>query len=377
MLKPTEFVDELKNCGFDFFTGVPDSLLKEFCACLTDKFAKNQHMIVANEGAAVGLATGYHLATGNPGLVYMQNSGTGNAINPLLSLADSDVYSIPMLIVIGWRGEPGVKDEPQHVKQGRVQQELLSAMGYPYEVLSQDMGMAMTQVKRLTSQMNETSAPVVLLVSKGTFDNYMPSQVTVEQRDDDDSLMTREQAIENIIAGLSDSTRIVSTTGMASREIFEIRERAGQGHHKDFLTVGSMGHVGMIALGLAGFQSKPVACIDGDGAALMHMGALPLIGLHAPVSFIHFVLNNGAHDSVGGQPTIGRQISFSRIAKESGYKSLYTVSDLAELQSTMKLLHNENGPTFVEILVKKGARSDLGRPTSTPIENKNAFMERI
>ncbi|MBN2716707.1 MAG: phosphonopyruvate decarboxylase [Deltaproteobacteria bacterium] len=378
MLDPSSFVNLLKASGFSFFTGVPDSLLKEFCACVTDQFPERQHIIAANEGAAIGLATGYHLATGESGLVYMQNSGIGNAINPLLSLADPDVYSIPMLVMIGWRGAPGIKDEPQHVKQGKVQMDLMSAIGYPHEILASNTDEVRLQIERLSRQMKAASTPVLLLVPKGAFGKYSVAGADTAVPDvAETELMTREQAVESILAMVNEKTKIVSTTGMTSREIFEIRERLNQGHHRDFLTVGSMGHAGMIALGIAGYQDSPVACIDGDGAVLMHMGALPLIAQYAPSSFLHFVLNNGAHDSVGGQPTIGRQISFASIASACGYKSTVTVRSITELHTAMDDIRKKQGPAFIEFVIKKGAREDLGRPTTTPIDNKHTFMDKI
>ena len=371
MVEPKAFVESLAALGVTYYTGVPDSLLKELCAYVTENLPERDHVIAANEGAAVGLAAGYHLATGKAGVVYMQNSGTGNAINPLLSLADPEVYAIPMLVVIGWRGEPGVHDEPQHKKQGRVQEALLKALEYPYEVMSEEPGEALRQVDRLVVATREKSSPAVLLVRKGAFAPYaMKAQPAPAYP------MMREEAIRLVLAAAGENGRVVSTTGMASREIYELREAAGQGHGRDFLTVGSMGHALMIATGLAAASEGRVWCVDGDGAAIMHLGSLGIAARRAPASFRHVVLNNGAHDSVGGQPTIGHSLPFTEIAKALGYKTALRADTREELEKALAALEGAEGPAFLEIRLRGGARKDLGRPKTSPVENKAAFMAR-
>ncbi|GAB6091615.1 phosphonopyruvate decarboxylase [Spirochaeta dissipatitropha] len=379
MLKPIEFTNELKELGYDFYAGVPDSLLKELCACITDTQPARNHVITANEGAAVALASGYHLSTGKAGVVYMQNSGTGNAVNPLLSLADPEVYSIPMLVIIGWRGEPGVKDEPQHIKQGRVQEALLSSLEYPFEVLESDAEKAKEQLVRLTVKMKESSGPVVLLVKKNSFDSYKGKAISVPQFE-----MNREQALKVLLESISPDDRIVSTTGKASREIYELREARGEDHSRDFLTVGSMGHTSMIALGMAQFlpqsagaEKRKVYCVDGDGAVLMHMGSLAILAKQAPDNMCHILINNGAHDSVGGQPTIGFDIPFAELATSMGYKYSKLVTTAAELRTTLSESADVDGPVFIEVRTNKGAREDLGRPKTTPQENKQVLMEQL
>ena len=376
MLNTRNFLELLRDNGFTFFTGVPDSLLKELCSCIMDLYPASDNVITANEGAAVALAGGYHLATGNCAVVYMQNSGTGNAVNPLLSLCDPDVYAIPMLLIIGWRGEPGVHDEPQHVKQGRVQQKIMEAMELPYEILSDDPSCAAEQVERLSEIMLEKSKPVALLVRKNTFAKYEG-----EGTPSPDLEMSREKALEIILDKVTEEDKIVSTTGKTSREIYEIREARSMGHKNDFLTVGSMGHTGMIALGLARslekISERNIYCIDGDGAALMHMGSMAIIANQAPENLIHLVLNNGAHDSVGGQPTIGFDISFANIAHAMGYEYTKTVDSEDELSKTLDELKSKKGPILLEVLVRKGSRSDLGRPKTTPVKNKQLLMDNL
>ncbi len=371
MIRPQFFYELLKENGTGFFTGVPDSLLKSFCAYLTDTAGSKNHIIAANEGCAVGLAAGYYFATGNVPLVYMQNSGLGNTVNPLLSLADREVYSVPLLLVIGWRGEPNVHDEPQHIKQGRVTCSLLDAMEIPYCVLSDEETEAKLQLEKAYSHIKALSSPYAIVVRKGIFDSYK-----LKTNEAVPAEMSREEAIEKIVLNAPSNACFVSTTGMASRELYELRDKHGQGHAKDFLTVGSMGHASQIALGIAlTKEDKTVFCIDGDGAAIMHLGGLTAIGSQRPKNMVHIVLNNGAHDSVGGQPTVGRKINLCAVAQACGYDKVVSVKTLEELQSRLKELCTNSGSVFIEVLVSKGARADLGRPKSSPIENKRAFME--
>ena len=311
MITPEKFYKALNENSITFFAGVPDSLLKSFCAYLSDHTSLEKNIITANEGGAVALAAGHYLATGQPGLVYMQNSGLGNAVNPLTSLADEKVYSIPLLLLIGWRAEPGVKDEPQHAKMGEITLKMLETLKIPYRVLGDNFEKTIREAK---DYMIKNSAPFAIVVKKDTFESYPPARLSLAV--DNSGLLSREEAIKTIVPLLEDDNVIVSTTGMASRELFELRERNKQGHERDFLTVGSMGHASQIALGIALEKpSQPVYCFDGDGAVIMHMGHLAIIGQVKPENFRHIVFNNLVHDSVGGQPTAARNISFAKISQ--------------------------------------------------------------
>jgi phosphonopyruvate decarboxylase len=306
----------------------------------------------------------------------MQNSGIGNAVNPLLSLADADVYSIPMILVIGWRGEPGVKDEPQHLKQGKVTLALLEAMGIPFFILSDNEDEFRRQLDKCFFSIEEKNTPHALVLRKDTFTPY-----TLQKKEPDQGTLSREEAMEIIIRASGPEEIFFSTTGMASRELYEIRDRLGQDHQRDFLTVGSMGHASQIALAAA--LQKPersVTVLDGDGALLMHMGSLATIGNRKPSNFRHFILNNGAHDSVGGQPTLGLKIDIPGIAKACGYQDACTVTSAEELRSALAetaLTDKMQGPVLLEIRVRKGARKDLGRPKSSPEENKRGLMHTL
>ena len=383
MITADGFLAHLRSRGVDFFCGVPDSLLKSFCACLTETEAGN-HVITANEGGAIGLAAGHYLATGKLACVYMQNSGQGNAVNPLASLADPDVYSIPMVLLVGWRGEPGVHDEPQHVKQGKVTLSLFETLGIPVKVLPADEQGALQAVDEIVAIAKAESRPVALVIRKGMFAERSLANIRPDLSD-----LKREDAIETILKALPDDAVVVSTTGMISREVYETRIRLGQDHSRDFLTVGSMGHAIMIATGIAkADKNRKVVCLDGDGAAIMQMGNLAIAAQSKCGNLLHIVLNNAAHDSVGGQPTVGGSIDFTEIAQAIGYEVirpgwdvLLHATDQERLASMLKAAGDwgaDGGrPWFMEVRVRKGARKDLGRPKEPPQVNKTLFMETL
>ena len=370
MITPEFFIEKLRAEGINFYAGVPDSLLKNVCAYITDHFDAAHNIIAANEGAAVGLAAGHYLATGNAGCVYMQNSGEGNAINPLASLTDKEVYNIPLLLLIGWRGKPGVHDEPQHVKQGKITTGLLNVMGINYDVLGKDEDKAAKQIEKAVEAIKNKEV-YALVIEKDTFEDYKLQNV-----EQNDLTLGREEAVQTVAAALGDKDCIVSTTGMISRELFEYRAAMGQGHERDFLTVGSMGHASQIALGIALEQpERRVWCFDGDGAAIMHLGSMAIVASKAPKNYVHVVFNNGAHDSVGGQPTVGLKIDLPAVAQAVGYKSNFSVDNKADLNAVLDKAKGATGPILLEVKVKKGNRKDLGRPTTTPVQNKEALMK--
>ena len=370
-IKPADFYKKLTSHGVEFFTGVPDSLLKEFCLCIDDSIVGDKHIIAANEGNAVALAAGYYLAQKSIPLVYMQNSGLGNAINPLLSLCDLDVYSIPLLVLVGWRGEPGVKDEPQHTKQGKVQLELLKALDIPYKIISQNDNQFAMQISNGVEIAKTENRPVVFLIKKGTFEKY-----TTEIEKSPIQCMKREEALEIILRNLDDNAIVVSTTGKTSREIFEIREKNGQSHEQDFLTVGSMGHCSAIALGIA--LAKPlrqVVCIDGDGAMLMHLGSLTSIAILKPKNFRHILMNNEVHESVGGQKTAAKELDMTAIVNSLGSSKIFNAETPADLEQKFIDFVSCPGPSFLEVKIQSGSRENLGRPTIKPVDNKENFMK--
>jgi phosphonopyruvate decarboxylase len=363
-------IKQLKGLKVDFFTGVPDSQLKPLCDYLINTYGiSNKHIIAANEGNAVALAAGYHLSTGKIPCVYLQNSGLGNIINPVASLLNHKVYAVPCVFVVGWRGEPDVHDEPQHVFQGEITLKILEVMDIEYMVIDNnttedELAVQMIKFKTLI----ELGKSVAYVVKKGG----LSYDVKVEYKNENTTF--REDIIRRITKVAKEDI-IVSTTGKTSRELFEIREQNGQPHKYDFLTVGSMGHSSSIALGVA--INKPntrVWCIEGDGSALMHMGAMALIGSKCPNNYIHVIINNGAHESVGGQPTVADNINLGNIALACGYKYSYHAVNFNELDVVLSEIEGKESPIFIEMKSAIGSRDDLGRPTTTPIENKTAFM---
>jgi phosphonopyruvate decarboxylase len=374
MINPEDFLVGLEKAGIQFVTGVPDSLLKDICACITSKFDHPNHIIASNEGAAVGLAIGHHLATKRPALVYMQNSGLGNIVNPVASLADPQVYAIPMVLLIGWRGElkgylnVQLHDEPQHIKQGQITLTLLEALGIPYQIIDSETQSIEDVLCKATAEALMRSGPVALVVRKNTF-----SQFSFETTKQGNVELSREQAIHHIINALPNDAIVVSTTGMASRELFELRKESNAGHQRDFLTVGGMGHASQIAAGIAFSQTgRRVVCLDGDGALLMHTGSLA-VSADCP-NLLHIVLNTEAHDSVGGQSTKGVVLRFDEIAHTFGYHHVDSVITEKALNDKLKQMIQFKDSAFLEVRCKRGARSDLGRPDSTPEQNKTGFM---
>lgn len=373
MIDPGLFYKILKKGDIDFFIGVPDSLLKGFNNYLASNLRDDEHIIAANEGGAVSIAAGYYLATGKIPLVYMQNSGLGNSVNPLTSLVHRDVYSIPVLLLVGWRGEPGVKDELQHVVQGKITLKLLETMQIPFRILSSDPAGMKKDISWAVGNIKSKQSPHALVVRKNTFSDYV---LSVKPRPDE-SILARESVIGEIISNLGENYAIVSTTGKTSRELFEYRELTRGAHDRDFLVVGSMGHASQIALGLA--LNKPdrkIVCFDGDGALIMHMGALSIIGRYKPNNFLHIILNNGSHESVGGQPTSASSTDFCKVALACGYKKAVTAKKAVDIKRAIKGFKN-NGPIMIEVKIKTQSRKDLGRPTISLQSLKNNFIQNL
>ncbi len=361
-----------RDAGIDFFTGVPDSQLKGLCDTLFAAYGVNtdRHIVAANEGNAIALCAGHYLATGRPGLCYMQNSGLGNAVNPIASLMDGQVYGLPCLLVVGWRGEPGIHDEPQHVKQGQITLSQLELLDVPYMVLDKAMSEADFDAAfaALRAHLDEGQSAAIV-VKKGALSCSMKPHYGNSRS------LTREAAARIILQATGAQDVIVSTTGKLSRELFELREAAGQGHEKDFLTVGSMGHASMIALGIALEQpDRRVWCLDGDGAALMHLGAMAILGQKKPANLLHVVINNAAHETVGGMPVCEGALDVSAVAQAVGYQHIFRAHDGAELVQVLDASKRCGGLALVEVMCAVGARDDLGRPTTTPQQNRDALM---
>ena len=364
----------LEIIGADFYTGVPDSQLRPLCDYLMDTYGidKEHHIIAANEGNCVGLAAGYHLATGKVPVVYMQNSGEGNIVNPTASLLNEEVYAIPAIFIIGWRGEPGVHDEPQHIYQGKITLKLLEVLDIQGMIIGKDTTASkIHEIMQDYRKELEKGKSVAFVIQKDAlqYDNKVHYQ--------NENELCREEVIRHIV-NVSGEDPVISTTGKASRELFEIRQANGQAHKYDFLTVGSMGHSSSIALGIAIHRpNAKIWCIDGDGAVLMHMGAMALIGDIRPENMVHILLNNGAHETVGGMPTAVGKTDWVGVAKALGYSYAVSVNDYQSLDQELVDARKRNGLVFIEVKCALGSRKDLGRPTVGCIENKDAFMEYL
>lgn len=369
-MKAFELLRQIEKMGIEVIAGVPDSALKQFCDGLQLYEGHFRHYVTANEGAAVGLAVGTYLASGKPACIYMQNSGIGNAVNPLASLANGDVYGIPMLLIAGWRGEPGVKDEPQHVFQGKITCKLFETMEIPYAVV--DAGTTEEEMSAILQEAKmhlDANRQFAMIVKKGTFE--ADKKFTWKNG----NVLVREQVLGRLLEMAPKDACIVSTTGKISRELYEQSNRLFGNHDAIFMTVGGMGHASMIAFGIA--QDKPekkVICIDGDGAVLMHMGALAFIASHAPENYVHIVLNNQAHESVGAMPTDCGQTDFAALARAAGYAHAEKITDEAGLAAMQEGISDRKGPVFYEIMVSLDSRADLSRPKETAKENRDGFM---
>jgi phosphonopyruvate decarboxylase len=369
MIDPGAFLKCCLDSGIEFYAGVPDSLLKEFLQAVSDQIPESQHFICANEGNAVALCAGYHMGSGRLPLCYLQNSGLGNAVNPLTSLVHEQVYAIPLLLMVGWRGEPGRPDEPQHRAAGELTPKLLDNLGIEFETIGADCDFP-SVVSTAARKALSLSKPVGLLVQAGAFSTYEKKKAASKQFG-----LKREEAIEAVAQCLTGDEAVVCTTGHASRELFELRARNVGSGEADFLNVGAMGHVSQIALGVAVARpERTVVCIDGDGSAIMHLGGLSRVAQSGAKNLKHIVLNNGAHDSVGGQPTDGLAIDLPAVAKALGYKFTLGQTGKAGLEDALRKLLQSEGPGLLEIRIDCGHRKDLGRPPSEFRAGKEAFM---
>ncbi len=363
----------LKEIDSEFYAGVPDSQLKSLCNCLIDNFGiSTHHIIAANEGNCVALAAGYYLATGKIPVVYMQNSGIGNIVNPVVSLLNEKVYRIPCVFIVGWRGEPGIHDEPQHIFQGEISKKLLNDIGIYTIILEKNSPIDILK-KELQNMRDilQQGKSVAFLVRKDAllYDRKVEYKNSYK--------LIRESVMEHILE-VAKKDIVVSTTGKTSRELFEIRKRRGEGHQSDFLTVGSMGHSSSIALGIALNQpNRKVWCIDGDGSALMHMGSMAVIGSCCPTNFVHILINNEAHETVGGMPTVSKSINWGKIAEGCGYPVFFNIDTYEQLDEQLRMIKETDKLSLVEIKCAIGSRKDLGRPTITGKENKEAFMKYL
>lgn len=371
MIDITSFSDKLHDSGIEFITGVPDTLLNDFCLHIEDSWSKDRHVISANEGNAIGLAAGYHLATGTIPLVYMQNSGIGNTVNPLLSLTHGQVYCMPMILLIGWRGELGRNDHAQHKKQGEVTPLLLETMDIPYKVVPDNTEEALSILTWALEVAITSNSPVALLATKGVFEKGEKAGFNSEN----EQQLSREEAINIVLDSIPENAIVVASTGRATRELYELRNIRKESHENDFLNVGAMGHTSSIALGIAMATEREVVCLEGDSSAIMHLGSFSTTGLMRPSNYFHIVLNNGVHESVGGQKSAGFNVDLTEIAKHCGYVTIEkSVKTIEEINTAIKTLNNSDGPAFMEIIIRKGIRKDMPPLRFDLINSKKELM---
>ncbi len=375
MINQEKFLNCLKQEGIEFITGIPDTLLNDFCLYVEEKWSKNHHIIAANEGNAIALAAGFYLATKTIPLVYLQNSGLGNIVNPFLSLTDKDVYGIPMVLLIGWRGEPDLLDHIQHQKQGALTPTLLNDMDIPFKILEHNIDDAVNKLKWAKRTSEEINSAVALIVKKGILANGKKESFN----NNGSKLMFREEAIKKVLEFLPENAVYVGSTGRTSRELYESRNIRNEGHEKDFLNVGAMGHTSSIAHGIwAGTKNRLVVCIEGDSSALMHLGSFATTGIIKKKNFLHIVLNNGVHESVGGQQSAGILIDFTGIAQNSGYNTVGSaVKTVEDLERAIHTLALQNGPGFIEIKIKKGMRTGMPCLKLDFKKSKQNFMKNL
>jgi len=370
MIDQIKFQQQLKQAGVEFITGVPDTLLNEFCLSIEENWSKEKHIIAANEGNAIALASGYHLSTGTVPLIYMQNSGMGNTLNPLLSLSNKEVYSIPMILLIGWRGDPSVKDHAQHKKQGELTPVLLDDLDIPYKILMDDEEAVLEASQWAVDTAKEINTPVALIAKKNVLEKG--SKLDLSQLPSEYE-MFREDVIENLLNHLPKDTIYVAATGRATRELYYLRKHRNESNENDFLNIGAMGHTSSIALGIAIAQKdRYVVCLDGDASAIPHLGAFAIQGNQDVSNLLHVVMNNGVHESVGGQASVGFNIDLTSIAKHSGYNTVeQAAANSSEFLNAVDQLSQANKPAFVEVKIRKGMRSKLPPLNIVPKELKN------
>ncbi len=366
MIFVEDLVKIIKKNKINFFTGVPDSILKNFSIYLQNN-SKEKHLVATNEGSAVGLGIGHYLATKKIPCIYMQNSGLSNAINPLISIASKEVYSVPLFLIIGWRGSPKMQDEPQHMAKGKITPSLLKLLKINFCVVNTFNDLA--KLNKLIKNSSKSKKIVACLIKKGV----LKIKTRKKNKKSNKNNFYRSNFIEKFLENIPKNSRIISTTGYTSRELMQVRKEKKIKNGKDFYMVGGMGHSSTVALGYALKTNKKIFCLDGDGSVLMHLGSLRTIGFANRKNFKHIILNNNCHESVGGQPTNAHGINFKNLTKSIGYKNYYKISKLKEIKKILKIFNNSTGPSCLEVKIKSGTMKNLSRPKNL-IKTKNLFM---
>ena len=366
MINVNKLFKFLNKKGINFYSGVPDSILKSSKTYL-EKRKKRQHIIAANEGSAIAACVGYFLSTGKLSCAYLQNSGLGNAINPIISIAHKKVYSIPILLMIGWRGSPGIKDEPQHLAKGEITPKLLKLLNIKFCILNNKKDFI--KLDKLINFSKKKKVVVACLIKKNVLKSDNKEKINHVFNSD----IKRENFIEILLNSINKKTKLISTTGYVSRELYQLRKKYYLKKGQDFYMVGGMGHASMVALGVSLHTNKQVICLDGDGSAIMHMGSLTNIGNFANSNYKHILLNNFSHESVGGQKTFSENVNFASIATGAGYKKYFYINKRKNIKNILRKFLKTKGPSFLEVVIKTGSIKQLLRPKNL-IKIKKKFM---
>ena len=366
MIEVKSLINLLKKNNSNFYTGVPDSVLKELSFALRNKGTKN-HIIATNEGSAVSLGIGNYLSTKKVPCIYMQNSGLSNALNPLISIAHEKVYSIPLILIIGWRGSPKIKDEPQHNVKGQITESLLKLLNINYTIIR-----TIADLKKFDKQIKSAkkkNSIVACLIEQGTLEKT--KQINKKK---DFYKLDKELFLKTLLESLEKNTKIISSTGYNSRELMFLRNKYKIQNSRDFYMVGGMGHSSSVALGYSLSTKKKTICVDGDGSLLMHLGSIKTVGTFAKNNFKYILLNNNSHDSVGGQNTYADDINFKNLSKSLGFKKFYLIKNDRNLKKNIQKFLKDKNLCFLEVKVSNSKIKNLPRPTNL-IKIKKLFMK--
>ena len=372
MINADDFLGPARNQGFDFYTGVPCSYLTPLINRVINDPA-NRYVGAASEGEAVGIAAGAWLA-GRKTVVMCQNSGLGNAVNPLTSL--NVPFQIPTLLVVTWRGQPGLADEPQHELMGQITPALLDTLRIPHMAFPATADEIGPAIAAMSSSLNETRLPFAFIMEKGSVHDDGLSEIPPTLRPAGTrtdvsvsaDLPTRFAILERLLATVPENAAIVASTGKCGRELFTLADRP-----QHLYQVGSMGCAGPMGLGVALNTDRPVVVLDGDGAALMKLGAFATIGAMGPDNLIHIVLDNGVHDSTGGQPTVSPSVDFAGVALSCGYTGATLSNDTDGFEKAFAAALANPGPHLIHVRIRPGSLDNLGRPTLSPREVADRF----
>lgn len=365
MIYVEDLLNTLKKKKINFFTGVPDSVLKN----LTYKFKKN-HISVNNEGTAVSLAAGYYLATGKLPCVYMQNSGLGNAINPLISITNKNIYSIPSILIIGWRGSPNSKDEPQHQVMGKKTKQILKLLGIKYFVARNKKDLE--KFEKMIEYSRSKLTSIACLIERSSIKN---KKSKTQKKIINKYKVYRYNFIKELVDLIKIKSNVISSTGFISRELDHILSKKKYLNIKPFYMVGGMGHSASLTLGVSLKSKKQNICLDGDGALLMHLGSLGIVKKYGKKNFKYILLRNDTHESVGCQPTNSTHINYKILSKSFGFRKYLLITKELDFKNVVKKLINSPGPSFLEVRIKNGSISNLGRPKNLKFVKKKFMLK--